>query len=374
MIELVRTMRADALRNIESPVCLFFEGENNAHKFIIEPLSGISFSGCSVTARFVRADGNQVAFNGALDASGNATVTLPAACYGVVGAFTLFIFVVDEDRTVCVYACRDQVISTVSGRTIDDDGVIIDIPTEGDVHYSATYTPAGTVSRPGFVGSPLRLSASVTPSGTVSQPSFTGTQDTVSVKGTPSGTVSRPTFTGTPSTVTLSMTPAGTVSVPNITLSGETKYVAASTTGGGSVTPGTAASIVLPTLTTSCSNGKLTITFNQGSFSPNTPTGVTLPTYTGITIPTAASASRPTFTGTQGSAAATVTPAGTVSQPTFTGEELTSTGSYTPAGTVSQPTFTGEEETVAMTGTPAGTVSRPYFTGQTATITFGGDS
>lgn len=101
-----------------------------------------------------------------------------------------------------------------------------------------------------------------------------------------------------------SYTPAGSVSAPTITVTPSTtsKYVASSATGGGSVTAGSAASCTLPSMTTSVANETLTIGWSAGSFTANTPTAVTLPTFSSQTIATgitSASATQPTFTGTQ---------------------------------------------------------------------------
>lgn len=100
-------------------------------------------------------------------------------------------------------------------------------------------------------------------------------------------------------------TPAGNVTVndPTVNLSTTTKYVAESATGGGAVTPGVAASCTLPNLTTSVANETLTFSWSAGSFTANTPTAVTLPSFasqsiaTGVSSATAGSA---TFTGTEG--------------------------------------------------------------------------
>lgn len=102
-----------------------------------------------------------------------------------------------------------------------------------------------------------------------------------------------------------SFTPAGTVSKPTTTveLSSTTKYVASSATGGGSVTNGSAAACTLPVLTTSVANEVLTLGWAPGSFTPNTPTAVTLPSFSSQTIATGVSSadtSQPTFNGTAG--------------------------------------------------------------------------
>lgn len=176
-------------------------------------------------------------------------------------------------------------------------------------------------------------SASYKPAGTVSQPTFTGSEKTVSVSGTPTGSIS--TGSGT-----ANYTPAGSISVPTITVnpSTATKYVAASATGGGSVTAGKAATCTLPVLTTSVANETLTIGWTAGSFSANTPTAVTLPSFSAQQIVSgisSATSSQPTFSGE-------------AVELTFTGDALTSTGKFTPSGDVSQPTFNGTQATIQV--------------------------
>lgn len=59
----------------------------------------------------------------------------------------------------------------------------------------------GVVSSAGsFTGTTATLSASYTPAGTVSKPTFSGTAATLSTSYTPAGSVSQPTFTGTTAT------------------------------------------------------------------------------------------------------------------------------------------------------------------------------
>lgn len=101
-----------------------------------------------------------------------------------------------------------------------------------------------------------------------------------------------------------SYTPAGLVSAPTVTVTPSTvsKYVASSATGGGSVTAGSAAECTLPVLTTSVANETLTIGWTAGTFTANTPTAVTLPSFAAQTIATgieSATSTQPTFTGTQ---------------------------------------------------------------------------
>lgn len=219
---------------------------------------------------------------------------------------------------------------------------------------SASYKPAGTVSQPTFTGNNMTSTGNFTPEGTVSKPTFSGTEGNLSVSGTPAGTISK-------GTGTANYTPEGSVSTPTITVTPNTvsKYVAGSATGGGAVTAGKAASCTLPVLTTSVANEVLTIGWTAGSFTANTPTAVTMPTFAAQTIATgikSATSTQPSFTGTG-------------AELKFTGSAMTSTGKFTPAGSVSQPTFTGESGSVSVTGKPTGTVSKPTFDGTQATIT-----
>lgn len=218
---------------------------------------------------------------------------------------------------------------------------------------TGNFTPAGSVSQPTFTGTAMTSSGEFTPAGTVSKPTFTGTEGNVSVSGTPTGTIN----VGTGSA---NYTPGGTVSTPVITVTPEssTGYVASSATGGGAVTAGTAASATMPVLTTSVANETLTISWTNGSFTANTPTAVTLPSFTSKTIVTgidSATASQPTFTGDGVNLK-------------FSGTTMSASGKFTPAGTVSQPTFTGSEGSVSVSGTPEGTVSKPTFTGTQAQV------
>ena len=100
-------------------------------------------------------------------------------------------------------------------------------------------------------------------------------------------------------------TPSGNVTVgnPTVVLSKETKYVASSSTGGGTVNAGSAAQCTLPSLEMTVQNENLTFSWNGGSFTANVPTGVTLPTFTQQEIATgvqSATNGNATFTGTAG--------------------------------------------------------------------------
>lgn len=228
----------------------------------------------------------------------------------------------------------------------------IDLSSLGELAYkdsvSVNVKPEGTVSQPTFTGNSMSSTGTFVPDGTVSKPTFTGTEGNVSVTGTPAGSIS----VGTGSA---NYTPGGSVSAPTITVtpSTATKYVAASATGGGSVTAGSAASCTLPTLSTSVANETLTLSWTAGSFTANTPTAVILPSFASQTIVSgieSATASKPSFTGTGVNLK-------------FSGTSMSSSGKFTPAGSVSQPTFTGTSGSVSVSGTPSGTVSQPTFTG-----------
>lgn len=232
-----------------------------------------------------------------------------------------------------------------------------DLSALGDLAYkntaSASYKPAGTVSKPSFTGDSMSSTGSYTPAGTVSKPTFTGDSMTATGTYTPAGSVS---LTNTNKTAAVSpassgtatYTPAGTVTAPTISVA-----TAGSTTTVNSIT----AVGSLPTFTVS---GEL-LTLTQG----------TLPTKgSNVTVKTgdaSYSASVPTFSGT---GVRLVT--GNISVPTsaaFTGTEASLSVEGTPSGSVSQPTFTGTAKSVTVSGTPTGSVSQPTFTGTTATIT-----
>ncbi len=113
MITIERTMTAAPLRDVEALPVLLFEGEINAHRFQISPPERVAFSGMDVTARFVRSDQTDVALTGWLDERGRANVVLTEGCYLVTGVYKLFLYVVDGEKTVCVYACTGSVLPTV---------------------------------------------------------------------------------------------------------------------------------------------------------------------------------------------------------------------------------------------------------------------
>ena len=180
---------------------------------------------------------------------------------------------------------------------------------------TAQYTPAGTIT---FSGTPMESTGTFTPTGTAT---FPGAQMNFSGSYTPEGSITKPDITVTPDTAVIK-----------------------EFDNSGSVTNGSAASMVLPTWNATVTGENLVFSWNAGSFTPNVPTTVALPTSKNTEVMTGATAaldSAPAFTGTTSS----VTVAGT------------------PSGTV---TFTGETSNVSVSGTPAGAAT---FVGTQATIT-----
>lgn len=181
---------------------------------------------------------------------------------------------------------------------------------------SATGTVSGTLSHSGsFSGTQATISHSVTAT------SFTNGSATV----TPVGSISV-------GTGAANYTPAGTVSKPAVTVTLEkvtNKYVATSASAGGKVnTAGTAADF-----SANVSNECMSF-----SWTPNTPTDVTMPSFSAQNIATG--------TVTKSELAATPTFTGTGAELVFTGEASTGTASgtvgvtiadhsYKPAGSIS---------------------------------------
>ena len=208
-----------------------------------------------------------------------------------------------------------------------------------------TYTPAGTISKPGVSTSATATTTpnstnksttvassththtltdaavsidtaavdsshavNYTPSGSVSAPSFTGTAATISVSGTPKGSISA---TATPSGSTSTYTPAGSISAPT-----------PSHTATATATPNSTNKSTTVASSTHTHNVSGNISVSTGTVSTSTP--------------------------------ANYTPEGTVSAPTFSGTAATISVSGTPKGSVSTPSFTGTTATIKTSGTPFG--------------------
>ena len=257
---------------------------------------------------------------------------------------------------------------TFSGGTVSSSGSYTPAGTVefsgGTVESTGSYTPAGTVE---FSGGTVESTGSYTPAGEVT---FNG--GTVESTGsyTPAGTVE---FSGGTVSSSGAYTPAGTVSKPAVDVTAPTASISVFDQAG-SVTAGSAAS--------------LTLTYTEGSeelaisFTPNTPTAVTLPTSKVENVVSSVSAElheAPSFSGTaatievEGTAAGTATFSGTAATievegtaagtATFSGTAATIEVEGTAAGTA---TFSGTAATIEVEGTAAGTAT---FSGTTATIT-----
>lgn len=237
---------------------------------------------------------------------------------------------------------------------------------------SASYKPAGTVSKPTFTGSSSNVTITAAdnsngnyqPKGTVSKPTFTGSVTTSSGKFTPSGnvqvttnaTINRTTEVMSTNSGAITYVPAGTITAPEIT-----KNTSGSTTTINSITSiGT-----LPSFGATVSNEVLTLSFDKGTL-PSKSADITVktgdatyeattPSFTGtgvrlitgnIAVPNTFTA---IFTGTEDDVTVSGTPSGTVSQPTFTGTKAQLSGTTTASGSVSQPTFTGTQATITVT-------------------------
>lgn len=125
-IQIKRKMNTDALRQVEPLNVLLFEGEVNAHQFLIEPADGVSFAGAAVTAFFVRADNQRVDLTGAVTGEGEAAVTLGPNCYATPGRYRLTIFVTIGEETAAVYACCGSVRPTRGSEVAGDTEPIVE--------------------------------------------------------------------------------------------------------------------------------------------------------------------------------------------------------------------------------------------------------
>lgn len=122
---ITRAMNANALRQVEPLDTLLFEGEVNAHQFVITPAAGVSFEGASVMAYFVRSDTQRVDLTGQVS-GGNAVVTISGNCCAVAGRYKLTIFAVTADETAAIYACAGTVQGTRGSEVAGDTEPIVE--------------------------------------------------------------------------------------------------------------------------------------------------------------------------------------------------------------------------------------------------------
>ena len=161
------------------------------------------------------------------------------------------------------------------------------------------------------------VSASYTPAGSVSQPVFMGDMETITSFFTPEGTVAISKGTGA-----ANYTPEGTVSAPDIAVAIGARTIRAISDGDGGER--------LPSFTATVTDETLSLNFDAGKLYDTEVVDVV----TDVT----ADASQPKFTGT-----------GVELKAAFSGSVGTATASYTPTGTVSKPTFTGSAATITST-------------------------
>lgn len=129
---ITREANVNALRQVENLDVLLFEGEVNAHKFVIEPVEGISFDGATIVGTFLRADNQRVQVETGAVVDGNAEITLTAGCYAVPGRYRWTIYMVTADETACIYAACGTVQSTQGSGTAGDTEPIVE-PTAPDL-------------------------------------------------------------------------------------------------------------------------------------------------------------------------------------------------------------------------------------------------
>lgn len=234
----------------------------------------------------------------------------------------------------------------------------LDIDDLGDFAYADTGSGSGTVSTAdsaSFSNGAASVSATYTPKGSVSVTlAQTATAATLTKADyTPEGTVSKPSITVTPTTVDVySKKTDGSVTAGTAATftQGTDTFVKPTHTADVFVAPTWSASVdANEVLTFSFSAGSFTQgTFTQGSFTQgldtftaNTPTAVTLPTFEKkqpLSNVGAELASTPVFTGTKATDALV-------------------TGVTYDKASVQSATFSGTEETISSTGTATGDVT-----------------
>lgn len=101
MIEIRKTFSPDGMLRLDYLTGVAFSRESGAHRFIISGPE--AFTG-TVTASFMRADGQCVIVTGSLDEDGRAVVTADEDCYLVPGRMLITVYLTGEDSKVCIYA------------------------------------------------------------------------------------------------------------------------------------------------------------------------------------------------------------------------------------------------------------------------------
>ena len=124
MIDIMKQMPAQGMRLVET-LPLLFQGENNAHRFIIVPAEGVDFTGCEIQGKFVRADNTQVSLIGGV-VSGNAEIVLTGECYNVAGRAQLTVYAIQNNQAVAIYAAVGNVFPSLGGAAAPDNVNILD--------------------------------------------------------------------------------------------------------------------------------------------------------------------------------------------------------------------------------------------------------
>lgn len=101
MIEIRKTFSPDGMLRLDYLTGVAFSRESGAHRFVIS--GPAPFEG-TVTASFMRADGQCVIVTGSLDEDGRAVVTADEDCYLVPGRMLITVYVTDGSVKTCVYA------------------------------------------------------------------------------------------------------------------------------------------------------------------------------------------------------------------------------------------------------------------------------
>ena len=101
-------------------------GDVDAHCILVECTRGglpVDLTGASISAYFMRADESTVFINGSID-GGRASVTLPAACYAVIGRFSLVVKATKGDMVETILWLEGSVSRSQTDEVIDPGEVI----------------------------------------------------------------------------------------------------------------------------------------------------------------------------------------------------------------------------------------------------------
>lgn len=260
----------------------------------------------------------------------------------------------------------------------DGETLVNDLPFINEHTHTTTYTPAGTVSTPDFLGTQAwhshEFSGSASHNHTfigtsaTHDHSFLGAQVSHDHTFTGTGTMIKGTFTGTEQTASVDYTPAGSVSTPTITVTPNTTTVN-SITAVGTLPALTYSEKKASKITAWSAGTSPSLTFAQGSLpSANLSGGsasLTGAVSTGPnrTVTLTHSHSNPTLSFSAGALPTATFNAGTVPSLTY---ETAAASEITNWSAGSLPTKGGN--TTVVTGIKNATSTQPAFTGTTATI------